>query len=147
MDGSILNTTRTSAQSNVRQSRVLLGMGLAALAMFLFASQDAITKTLVQQMPISTVLITRYTAFAIFATVLAALTMKGGLKAAVQTNNLWGQCFRGVILVGEIFVFSWGVTIYVPPTANASQHRAPRSQQPKRCHPAPSPTAARPWVA
>ena len=109
VDGLILNTTRTPTQSTVRQTRVLLGMGLAALAMFLFASQDAITKTLVQQMPISTVLVTRYTAFAIFATVLAAWTMKGGLKAAVKTNNFLGQCFRGLILVGEIFVFSWGV--------------------------------------
>ena len=109
MDGLILNTTRTPTQSTVRQSRILLGMGLAALAMFLFASQDAITKTLVQQMPISTVLVTRYTAFAIFATILAAWTMKGGLKAAVKTNNFLGQCFRGLILVGEIFVFSWGV--------------------------------------
>ena len=111
-----MTTTGTNAPkaqnhspNQARPTRMLLGMGLASLAMFLFASQDAFTKILVQDLPITTVLIVRYTAFALFTIALATFSHPGGLAQVVKTNNFIGQCFRGLILVSEIFVFSWGV--------------------------------------
>lgn len=104
-----MNKTSNLWQPETRPTRVLLGIVLAIFSVFLFASQDAITKTLVQDLPITTVIMIRYTAFAMFATILASVTVQGGLRASVQTNNLIGQCFRGLILVSEIFIFSFGV--------------------------------------
>ena len=93
-------------------NRPLLGIGLAVLAMFSFSSQDALTKVLIADLPISTVLVVRYAAFTLFAFALAALTgppAQRGILRSFQSNVPVLHILRGLILVAEIFVFSFGV--------------------------------------
>lgn len=89
-----------------------MGIGLAVLAMFSFSSQDALTKQLINDLPISTVLLIRYTAFTLFAFALAALTgppASRGLLRSFRSNVVALHVLRGLLLVAEIFVFSIGV--------------------------------------
>ncbi len=93
-------------------NRPLLGLGLAVLAMFSFSSQDAVTKHLIADMPISTVLLIRYSAFTLFAFALAMLTGpkdRRGILRSFQSNVVVLHVLRGLLLVAEIFVFSYGV--------------------------------------
>ena len=93
------------------RNRPLLGMGLAVFAMFLFAAQDAVTKTLIQELPIAVVVFVRYIAFTIFAMLIAHFTggNKRGLVRAFKSDVTVLQMARGFLLVTEIFVFSIGV--------------------------------------
>ncbi|MGA0236456.1 MAG: DMT family transporter [Alphaproteobacteria bacterium] len=93
-------------------NRPLLGIGLAVLAMFSFSSQDALTKILISDLPISTVLVVRYTAFTLFAFALASLTGppdQRGILRSFRSNVTVLHIMRGLLLVAEIFVFSYGV--------------------------------------
>ena len=93
-------------------NRPLLGIGLAVLAMFSFSSQDALTKVLIADLPISTVLVVRYTAFTLFAFALAALSGPAGQRGILRSFRSKVpvlHILRGLLLVAEIFVFSFGV--------------------------------------
>ena len=94
------------------QNRPLLGIALAIVAMFFFTNQDAVTKVLIQDLPISTVVLVRYTAFTLFAFALAAFTgphaSRGVLKSLQSPVRLM-HVLRGLLLVYEIFIFSFGM--------------------------------------
>ena len=93
-------------------ARPLLGFGLAVLAMFFFSSQDALTKKLITELPISTVIVSRYTALTLFAFALASLTgppAQRGILRSFRSKVVVLHVLRGVILVAEIFIFSFGV--------------------------------------
>jgi drug/metabolite transporter (DMT)-like permease len=80
--------------------------------MFSFSSQDALTKILISDLPISTVLVVRYTAFTLFALALASLTGppdQRGILRSFRSNVTVLHIMRGLLLVAEIFVFSYGV--------------------------------------
>jgi len=100
------------AQAVPPLNRPLLGIGLAMLAMFSFSSQDALTKQLITDLPISTVLLIRYTAFTAFALALAMLTgpkQNRGIIRSFRSSVVFLHILRGVLLVAEIYVFSYGV--------------------------------------
>jgi drug/metabolite transporter (DMT)-like permease len=83
------------------------GIGLCLLAMLVFASQDAITKVLVQELPVAQFIMVRYWVFVVFALIYAHL--RGGLNAAVRTRHPWLQLLRSLLSVGEIAIFSLGL--------------------------------------
>ena len=93
-------------------NRPLLGIALAVVAMFFFTNQDAVTKQLIQALPISTVILVRYSAFMLFAFALAAFTgppAQRGLRRSLHSRAPVMHVLRGLLLVYEIFVFSFGM--------------------------------------
>ena len=86
-----------------------LGIGLVLLAMLIFASQDAVTKTLVAALPVAQVVMVRYLVFALFATVLIGVK-PGGLPRALRAGRPWLQVIRASIAVFEIGLFAFTVT-------------------------------------
>lgn len=87
-----------------------LGIGLALLAMLIFASQDAFTKTLVAVLPVAQVVMVRHVVFALFATALIA-TKPGGVMGALRARRPWLQALRAALLVGEIGLFAFTITL------------------------------------
>ena len=90
-------------------NRPLLGIGLTVIAMIIFASQDAITKVLVADLPIPVVVVVRYWAFALFA-VLWIGRKPGGIPTALRAKRPHLQFLRGAILAIEIGVFAFVVS-------------------------------------
>lgn len=86
----------------------LKGIALILATMFTFASQDAITKTLAQDLAVAQIVMVRYWMFAAFATVLIA-NRPGGLPQALRARRPWLQITRSVIFVVEVGVFAWVV--------------------------------------
>ncbi len=86
----------------------LRGIALILATMFTFASQDAITKTLAQDLAVAQIVMVRYWMFAAFATVLIA-NRPGGLPQALRARRPWLQIVRSVIFVVEVGVFAWVV--------------------------------------
>jgi drug/metabolite transporter (DMT)-like permease len=86
----------------------LRGIACVLVAMLTFATQDAITKTLAQDLAVAQIVMVRYWLFATFATVLIA-RRPGGLGQAVRARRPWLQIVRSVIFVVEIGVFAWVV--------------------------------------
>ena len=92
------STSLTAPKDNVGR-----GMVLALIALFIFSTQDAVGKYLVQTLsPFQTTMM-RFWAFAAFAVVLAA--SRGSLRAAFQTRFPVLQVLRGVLLVVDIWMF------------------------------------------
>lgn len=83
------------------------GIGLCLLSMLVFASQDAITKVLVQDFAVAQFIMVRYWVFVAFA--LGYAHWRGGLAAAVRTRHPWLQLLRSLLSVGEIAIFSLGL--------------------------------------
>ena len=81
----------------------LKGMAYALLAMTLWGAQDAMTKFLVSDYPISQFLLVRFAVFAVFAIGYAA--MRGGLRAAMTSKVPWLQLTRAVLLIVDILLF------------------------------------------
>ncbi|WP_405278904.1 DMT family transporter [Cobetia sp. Ld8] len=102
MSESLANSPAVSAASVVNR-----GIGLCLLAMLVFACQDAITKVLVQGLPVAQLIMVRYWVFVVFALIYAHL--RGGLNAAVRTRYPWLQLLRSLLSVGEIAIFSLGL--------------------------------------
>ena len=98
--------------------RSLRGIALILVAMLTFATQDAITKTLAQDLAVAQIVMVRYWLFATFATVLIA-RRPGGLGQAVRARRPWLQITRSVVFVVEIGVFAWVVARLPLSTAQA----------------------------
>ena len=86
----------------------LKGIALILLTMLTFATQDAITKTLAQDLAVAQIVMVRYWMFAVFATVLIA-NRPIGLRQAARARRPWLQIVRSVIFVVEVGVFAWVV--------------------------------------
>lgn len=81
----------------------LRGIGWMLLAMLLFATMDAASKTLVVDHSIAQILWVRYLMFLGFAMALAA--RRGGLRAATRSRRPWQQVARSLLLLAENAVF------------------------------------------
>ncbi len=82
--------------------RIARGIALMLLAMFLFASMDAINKHLSQTYAITQILWIRFLFFAVFAVLIAG---PGRVPRLVRSAAPWMQVMRGILLIGEIGVF------------------------------------------
>ncbi len=96
----------------------LKGIALMLVTMLTFASQDAITKLLAQDLHVAQIVMVRYWLFAAFATVLIA-RQPGGLQRAVRAHRPWLQILRSAIFVVEVGVFAWVVAHMPLSTAQA----------------------------
>jgi drug/metabolite transporter (DMT)-like permease len=96
----------------------LKGIALILLTMLTFATQDAITKTLAQDLAVAQIVMVRYWMFAVFATVLIA-NRPIGLRQAARARRPWLQIVRSVIFVVEVGVFAWVVARMPLSTAQA----------------------------
>lgn len=94
-----------NSQSRVLQ-RSTTGQGILLClgSMFIFASQDAITKVLVQDMAVAQFVMVRYWVFALFVIVWAGYF--GGLRKAVTTSRPVLQLLRSLLSVAEIAIFN-----------------------------------------
>lgn len=80
------------------------GIVLMILSTLVFSIQDAITKLLVQELPIGQIVFVRFTAFAIFACVFASLN--GGLGVALRSRVPGRQLIRCLLMCSEIALFA-----------------------------------------
>lgn len=80
------------------------GILLCLGSMFIFASQDAITKVLVQDMAVAQFVMVRYWVFALFA--VAWVSYFGGLRRAMATKRPFLQLSRSLLSVVEIAIFN-----------------------------------------
>ncbi|MFG0465372.1 DMT family transporter [Pseudomonas putida] len=94
-------------QAAGEETGVARGIGLCLLAMLVFASQDAITKVLVQDFAVAQFVMVRYWLFVVFA--LAYTHWCGGIAAAARSRHPWLQLLRSLLAVGEIAIFSLGL--------------------------------------
>ncbi|WP_413204904.1 DMT family transporter [Rhodospirillum sp. A1_3_36] len=78
-----------------------LGIAFLVMATLIFAFQDAVTKHLASQYPVSFIVMVRYWAFALFALAVAR-RQSGGLSGALHCKRPVLQSLRGVLLVAEI---------------------------------------------
>ncbi|MGR3913486.1 MAG: DMT family transporter [Gammaproteobacteria bacterium] len=77
------------------------------IATLFFASQDALTKHLVQTLPASQIVAVRFFFFALFA--LAYVHGRAGIRAAFRSRHAWLQICRGLLLSAEIIVFAYAI--------------------------------------
>lgn len=94
-------------EDDATEAGIRRGIGLCLLAMLVFASQDAITKVLVQEFAVAQIIMLRYWLFLVFA--LGYAHLHGGLAAAARTRHPWLQLLRSLLSVGEIAIFSLGL--------------------------------------
>ncbi len=83
---------------------ILKGVLATLGATFLFATQDAITKHLAQNMSVAQIVFIRFVFFALFAVVYA--TRRGGVRMALITHCGALQWARGLLIVAEIGIFA-----------------------------------------
>lgn len=100
--GEALTVAGNAAEAGIRR-----GIGLCLLAMLVFASQDAITKVLVQEFAVAQFIMLRYWLFLAFA--LGYAHLRGGIALAARTRHPWLQLLRSLLSVGEIAIFSLGL--------------------------------------
>lgn len=86
----------------------LRGIAFMLIAMFTFASQDAITKSLAQDLAVAQIVMVRFWMFAIFATILIS-RRPGGVAQAARARRPWLQVLRASIFVVEVGLFAWVV--------------------------------------
>ena len=80
------------------------GILLCLAAMLVFASQDALTKILVQDMSVAQVVMVRYWVFAIFALVWVSRTTT--IRRAMQSVRPRLQVLRSILSIAEIAIFN-----------------------------------------
>jgi drug/metabolite transporter (DMT)-like permease len=102
-----VNEAAAKAPPAGAEATVRRGIGLCLLAMLVFASQDAITKVLVQEFAVAQFLMLRYWLFLAFA--LGYAHWRGGIVAAARTRHPWLQLLRSLLSVGEIAIFALGL--------------------------------------
>ncbi len=96
----------------------LRGIAFMVVTMFTFASQDAITKLLAQDLAVAQIVMVRYWVFALFATLLIG-RQRGGIGRAVRARRPWLQATRAAIFVIEVGMFAWVVAHMPLSTAQA----------------------------
>ncbi|RDL45307.1 EamA/RhaT family transporter [Marinomonas piezotolerans] len=86
--------------------RTLIGKGvlLCLAAMLLFASQDAVTKMLVQEMSVAQVVLVRYWVFAVFAIVW--VSRASSVRRALRSVRPKLQVLRSLLSIAEIAIFN-----------------------------------------
>ncbi len=99
-----MNAQDTTAADATRRR---VGLGLGLLALFMFASQDAITRALVQDLPVPQILTIRFVGFATFALIFAAWRL--GPRKAFKTGHPVLQVTRSALLLIEIAIFSFAL--------------------------------------
>jgi len=97
--------TDAEPETGIKNEHVGIALGLTAL--FLFASQDAMTRYLVQDLPVPQLLTIRFTGFAAFAIAFAIWRL--GPRKAFATSRLVLQIARSALLLVEIAIFSLGL--------------------------------------
>lgn len=89
--------------TQLRQDNATLGITLVVSAMFIFATQDAITKTLAASYSAPQILWVRFAFYALFA--LAFSMRKRPLRYCLRSNAPWLQIARSLLIVVEIGLF------------------------------------------
>lgn len=87
----------------------MTGVLLMALSTLVFAIQDAITKTLVQELPIAQIVFIRFFAFAVFSLCFASIN--GGLASAVRSRVAGMQLLRCLLMCSEIMLFALALRV------------------------------------
>lgn len=87
----------------LEQNNASLGISLIISAMFVFATQDAITKTLATTYSVPQILMVRFTFYLLFA--LAYSTRKKPLRHCLKSNAPFMQICRSLLIVFEIGCF------------------------------------------
>ena len=82
----------------------VLGMVLMFASTIIFALQDAVTKLLVQDVPVAQIVFVRFAAFAVFALSFAAWS--GGIGPSLRSRVPLLQLLRCVIMCSEIALFA-----------------------------------------
>ncbi|SBS27251.1 Riboflavin transporter [Marinomonas aquimarina] len=95
---------RTHVSIKAERSSVLTGVMLGIAAMLAFATQDAFTKIIVQEMSVAQVVMVRYWVFAVFAVVWVSRT--GALRRALPTASYKLQILRSLLSLAEIALFN-----------------------------------------
>ncbi|MEM7194181.1 MAG: DMT family transporter [Pseudomonadota bacterium] len=103
------NKTGSSGRSEpdvrlLEKQQNLIGIGALVIATLFFATQDAITKFLVTDLPAPQIVAVRFFFFSIFAILYAS--RKIGLARAFQSAKKSLQVVRGLLIVAEITLFA-----------------------------------------
>jgi len=85
----------------------MTGITLMVVATFIFASQDAITKSLTVQLPVSQIVFIRFLAFAIMALLVAHRDC--GIRKAIKSAVPLNQLVRCLIMCAEIALFAYAL--------------------------------------
>lgn len=85
------------------------GIVLMILSTLIFSVQDAITKLLVQELPVAQIVFVRFAAFAIFACLFAAFN--GGVGKAVRSQVPLRQLLRCLLMCSEIVLFAFALRV------------------------------------
>lgn len=80
---------------------------MLVIATLFFASQDALTKHLMETLPASQIVAVRFFFFALFA--LIYVSRRTGIATAFRSQRPWLQIFRGLLISGEITVFAYAI--------------------------------------
>ena len=80
---------------------------MLVIATLFFACQDALTKHLMQTLAAPQIVAVRFFFFALFA--LVYVGRKIGVKTAFRSQHPWLQISRGLLLAGEIMIFSYAI--------------------------------------
>lgn len=96
--------TKTIVSNFPSASTSQFGIALCLLSMFIFASQDGITKILVRHLPVTELVMVRYWVFVLFALILSR--SRGGMRQALKSANPWLQIVRSLLGVFEIAIFA-----------------------------------------
>ena len=86
-----------------RQDNATLGITLVISAMFIFATQDAITKTLAASYSVPQILWVRFVFYAVFA--MAFSVRKKPFRDCLKSRAPWLQIARSLLIVAEIGLF------------------------------------------
>ncbi|MGQ7844056.1 DMT family transporter [Granulosicoccus sp. 3-233] len=90
-------------------STPMSGIVLMILSTLVFSVQDAITKMLVQELPVAQIVFVRFVAFAIFACLFA--TVNGGLRTALRSLVPVRQLIRCLLMCSEIALFALALRV------------------------------------
>lgn len=93
----------------MRTQNTSLGIWLMIATVFVFATQDALSRHLAESYNTLMIVMIRYWFFALFVIALAA-RKSGGLRNAAQTSHPVLQPLRGVLLAGEVCVMVYAFT-------------------------------------
>lgn len=93
----------SNATTNPRKDNVGRGIILVLVATMIFSTQDATSKFLVQSVSPFQMTMMRFWVFGAFALFLA--WRKGSVRQSLKTAHPWLQVTRGVLLVGDIWMF------------------------------------------
>jgi len=89
------------------QGSPLAGIALVVLATAIFAMQDAVTKSLTVNLPVAQIVFVRFTAFLVFASLLAM--RDEGFVVALRSSVPIRQTIRCLLMCSEIALFAYAL--------------------------------------